>query len=339
MAKNFLERRQDRPRLFTSSSSAITTAQLSVVVPVCDEEANVLRLHARLAMALDRLQRRWEVVYVDDGSRDGSLKLLRGLAAADPRVVTVELTGNHGQHAALLAGMERCQGDVVVTMDADLSDPPEEIGALLEALERGHDVATGRRQLKTGPLWKRMAGYTVDRVASGIMRRDLTDWSSMMRAYRREVVARMLKARPLAGHLPALGAACARRLAEVPVRREPRSHGQSRAGAWRVARQVRDLVTGFTVAPLEWILVLGVAALTAGGLATAWLVAGWFFFGHQAGLGMSLFAFGTSCTGVLLVALGVVAEYIGRLHRHLMAAPRAVVARIHHAGSCEIVEA
>ena len=327
-------RRASQARIFTATERT----QVSVVVPVHDEEQNLLRLHARLSSALEKERRSWEVVYVDDGSRDGSLKLLRGLAAADPRVVTVELAKNFGQQAALLAGFERCSGDTIVTLDADLSHPPEEIAVLLDTIDHGYDLAAGRRERPPGSLWKRFAMGGINRLAGRLVRRDVTDWGCGMRAYRRDVVTRMLRSSEHLPNVTALAATCARRIAEVAVKHDLRLAGKSKHGLMRLLAMKKNLITGYSTAPLQLILVAGVATLCAGLLASGWLVT-LALLGHAIAWPAALFAATASATGAILSALGVMAEYLARIHLQVLGRPRSVTTRIHQAGSCEIVEA
>ena len=323
------DRRRAQPRILSNAQNV----NISVVVPVRDQEQHVLRLHARLSTALDAMRRSWEVLYVDDASQDGTLKMLRGLAAADPRVMAVELAGASGPQAALLAGFERCGGELIVTLGADLADPPEEIGALITTLEHGHDLVAGRRDTSLQPLLRRLPTRLAHRLASSLLGSRLSDWTCSLRACRREVVQRMLRTRSTSGFVPALAASCARKVAEIPVRSEPR-----RASLFALFGLTRELVTTFTTRPLEMIPMAGAALSAAGGALAAGLAWRAVACDAEPGWPLALAAATALSTGCVLLALGVIAEYVGRLHRQMLGHPRAVISRVHQNGSTEVVE-
>jgi len=182
--------------------------QLSVVIPVYNEEAGLPALFARLYPALDALGVRYEVIFVNDGSRDRSAALLREQWARRPDTTRVVLfNANYGQHLAIVAGFERCRGDRVVTLDADLQNPPEEIGRLLEAMDAGHDYVGGVRRKREDRWWRRAASRAVNRVREKITRIQMTDHGCMLRAYSREIVEAIARSREISTFIPALALA------------------------------------------------------------------------------------------------------------------------------------
>jgi undecaprenyl-phosphate 4-deoxy-4-formamido-L-arabinose transferase len=209
---------------------------LSIVVPVLDEAPSLAELHDRLARTLKDVGQPYEVIFVDDGSRDGSADVLRDLHARDGAVKVVRFNRNYGQHAAVLAGMERARGDVVVTLDADLQNPPEEIPRLLAALTDGVDVAGGWRVGRRDPWARRAASWAANRLTSAIVGVRLRDYGCMLRAYRRSVVDQIVACPGGGQFIPALGASFATGVAEIPVAHAAREHGRSRYGLMRLLR-------------------------------------------------------------------------------------------------------
>ena len=239
--------------------SAEARPALSVVVPVFNESESLGDLHHRLTQTLKELGRPHEIIFVDDGSGDGSADVLRALHAQDRAVRVVRFNRNYGQHAAVFAGMERARGDVVVTLDADLQNPPEEIGRLLAALGDGVDVVGGRRVSRHDPWLRRLASWAVNRVTSAVVGVRMRDYGCMLRAYRRSVVDQILACQGVSHFIPALANTFATSVAEVSVAHGPRAHGGSRYGLLRLLGLNFDLLTGFSLLPIQvvsltWVL-------------------------------------------------------------------------------------
>ncbi|HYL59601.1 MAG TPA: glycosyltransferase family 2 protein, partial [Candidatus Acidoferrales bacterium] len=172
-----------------SNASRAPTGMVPIVVPVYNEAANLESLWARLKPVLEGMQRPWEAVFVDDGSRDESLGILCGIAAAEEgRVCVVELARNFGQHSAILAGFRQSRGDVVVTLDADLQNPPEEIPRLIAAIDDGNDVVGGWREERHDRPFRRLASRLHNHLTSLIVGVPMHDYGCMLRAYRRHIV-------------------------------------------------------------------------------------------------------------------------------------------------------
>ncbi|MFN3485873.1 MAG: glycosyltransferase [Planctomycetota bacterium] len=301
--------------------------RVSAVVPVFDEEENLEEFHGRLMRALETLGPDWEIVYVDDGSTDGSLERMAGWAGRDPRVRVVELTRNWGQHAAVFAGFEVARGAVVVTLDADLQNPPEEIPRLVAKAEEGFDVVGTRRRVRRDPWWRRAASRLVNRLAGGTM----TDYGCMLRAYRRELVEQLLRCGEISSFLPLLANQYARRTVEIEVDHRPRERGRTKYGLLRLINLQFDLMTGFSLLPLRAMTFFGAAvAAASAGLGVLLLVLRWVHGREWAQFGVfTLFAILFLMVGMLFVALGVLGEYVGRIYAEVRRRPRYVVRRIH----------
>jgi undecaprenyl-phosphate 4-deoxy-4-formamido-L-arabinose transferase len=214
---------------------------LSVVIPVFNEAPSLPALHGRLTRTLTRVGHPYEIIFVDDGSRDESADVLRALRGRDGAVRMIRFTRNYGQHAALFAGMERARGEIIVTLDADLQNPPEEIPRLLTALANGVDVVGGRRVRRRDPWARRAASWLVNRATSAVVGVRLYDYGCMLRAYRRSVVDRMLAFPGVPRYIPVLAAAFASSMQEIPVGHSAREHGRSRYGLVRLLRLAFDL--------------------------------------------------------------------------------------------------
>jgi undecaprenyl-phosphate 4-deoxy-4-formamido-L-arabinose transferase len=221
--------------------SAPTPLALSVVIPVFNEAQSLGPLHTRLTRTLEKIGRPYEIVFVDDGSRDESAVVLRALRARDGAVRVIRFTRNYGQHAALLAGMERARGEVIVTLDADLQNPPEEIPRLLAALVDGVDVVGGRRVSRRDPWTRRAASWLVNRATSAAVGVPLRDCGCMLRAHRRSVIERILAFPGSRRYIPVLAAVFASSMKEIPVAHRAREHGRSKYGLLRLLRLAFDL--------------------------------------------------------------------------------------------------
>jgi glycosyltransferase involved in cell wall biosynthesis len=216
---------------------------ISVVVPVHDEERSVEPLYEELRAALDPLDRRWEAVFVDDGSTDASFAALTRLYASSDNVAVVRLRRNFGKAAALAAGFRHAQGDVVVTIDADLQDDPAEIPRLLAKLDEGFDLVSGWKAQRRDPLTRRVPSRVFNRVVGRVSGLRLHDLNCGLKAYRANVVRTLRIYGELHRFLPVLAHDRGYRVAELPVNHRPRPHGKSRYGVERYFRGFLDFLT------------------------------------------------------------------------------------------------
>ncbi len=305
------------------------TPYLSAVVPVFEEEANIPALHGRLSAALEATGRSWEIVYVDDGSRDRSLDLLRAAAAADPRVTVVELAHNFGQHAAILSGFEQVRGEIVITLDADLQNPPEEIAKLVEVIEEGHDVAGGVRLDRHDSFARKLPSKIINRIISNSTGMELRDYGCMLRAYRREIVDNICRYGENATFVPALANLFAHSVKEVPVAHASRAAGRSKYNVRRLVHLAFDLITGYSLYPIRMVTLLG------GLIATLGMGFGGFLFIRRLVVGpeaeglFTLFAVLFVFVGLQILALGLIGQYIGRIYFEVRRRPRFVVRRVY----------
>lgn len=298
---------------------------LSVVIPVFNEEDNLEELQARLAASLDRAGYAWEVIYVDDGSKDRSWELLEAFNRLDSRVRLVRFNRNYGQHMAVFAGFERVRGQVVATLDADLQNPPEDVPKVVAKLEEGFDVVGGWRQNRRDSVLRKWPSRLVNLVTSRITGVELRDYGCMLRAYRREVVEAMNQCQETSSFIPALANTFARKVAEIPVGHAQRKGGESKYGIWRLMKLHFDLMTGFSVLPIQMVSILGAMVALVG------LAFGLFLFARRLIVGpevegvFTLFAILFVFVGVQILGLGLVGEYVGRIYREVRRRPRFIV--------------
>ncbi|HYX26256.1 MAG TPA: glycosyltransferase [Thermoanaerobaculia bacterium] len=300
---------------------------LSVVVPVFNEQENLPELLDRLTATLVPLDRPYEIVLVNDGSKDRSLALLQEASARDPHLVVVDFNRNYGQHAAVFAGFEACRGEIVVTLDADLQNPPEEIPKLVAKMEEGFDVVGSIRVHRQDTLLRRVASKIVNRMTALATGVQLTDYGCMLRAYRRPVVKVLAGSREISTFIPVLADLFAGRVTEVPVAHDERHHGASKYGLWKLIRLQFDLMTSFSVLPLRFTMGVGVVMSLLSMLLASILIAGRLIFGQSWAVSgvFTLFALVFFFLGVQLFAIGLLGEYVGRIYQQVRGRPRFVV--------------
>jgi undecaprenyl-phosphate 4-deoxy-4-formamido-L-arabinose transferase len=308
--------------------------KVSVVVPVYNEEANLDEFLRRTLAVLDGLGRPFEMILVDDGSRDRSLEILKNRARERPDVLRVlELSRNFGQHPAILAGFRDVTGDPVVTLDADLQNPPEEIPRLLSKFEEGYDVVGGVRRHRQDSWARRIASAIVNRMTVAITRMKLTDFGCMLRAYSRDVVEEINRCDEASTFIPALAQSFARRPTEIEVAHAPRGGGKSAYSFYRLLRLNFDLMTGFSSVPIQVFGMLG-TVVALGGIAF-----GLFLFIRRLIVGaevegvFTLFAILFTLLGIAMAGLGIVGEYVGRIYEQVRGRPRFSVRRVYGLGA------
>ena len=304
--------------------------KVSVVVPVYNEEANLPRLLPRLVPVLEGLGRPWEVVFVDDGSRDRSLELLKAAAAEHPgRVKAVELLRNAGQHMAIMAAFGETDGDYVITLDADLQNPPEEIPKLVAKMDEGFDVVGTVRSKRKDSLFRKAASRIVNRTTGLLTGMRLNDYGCMLRGYHRDVVDVMTASDEVSTFIPALAQLYARRPMEIDVAHEERAEGESKYSLLRLVRLNFDLMTGFSVVPLQLFGLLGFVTALLGVGFGGYLLVRRLVVGSEVEGVFTLFALAFMVMGVIMAGVGMVGEYVGRIYQQVRGRPRFLVRRVH----------
>jgi undecaprenyl-phosphate 4-deoxy-4-formamido-L-arabinose transferase len=300
---------------------------VSIVIPVYNEEATLPRLFSRLYPALDALSRSYEIIFVDDGSRDHSTAVLREQFQKRPDVTRVVLLdGNYGQHPAIMAGFERCRGDVVVTLDADLQNPPEEIANVLAKFEEGYDYVGTIRRLRRDNAFRRIASRFLNALRERTTHIKMTDQGCMLRAYSRPIIEAINSCTEANTFIPALAYTFARRPVEIEVAHEERAAGESKYSVYKLIRLNFDLMTGFSLLPLQVFSVLGMLIAVMSMIAyiivmiERLLISESLLGALQAFYDRDILQF--FLLGIALFGIGLLGEYVGRIYEQVRGRPR-----------------
>ncbi|MBN3725729.1 glycosyltransferase [Burkholderia sp. Ac-20379] len=310
----------------THPETRATNPEVSIVIPVYNEEDGLAALFSRLYPALDALDASYEVILINDGSRDRSAALLAEQFRKRPDTTRVVLlNGNYGQHMAILAGFEQSRGQIVITLDADLQNPPEEIGKLVHKMREGYDYVGTIRMQRQDSLWRRKASAVMNRLRERITRIKMTDQGCMLRAYNRQIIDTINRCGEVNTFIPALAYTFAQNPTEIDVAHEERFAGESKYSLYSLIRLNFDLVTGFSVVPLQWLSFVGVIlSLGSAGLFLLLLIRR-FVIGAEVQGVFTLFAITFFMLGVIIFALGLLGEYIGRIYQQVRARPRYLI--------------
>lgn len=305
------------------SATSQPTVAVSVVIPVYNEEANLPVLFSRLYPVLDGLGRTYEVVFTNDGSADRSIQLLRAQHAARPDVTRViDFNANYGQHMAIMAAFERVQGEVIVTLDADLQNPPEEIPALLAKIDAGHDYVGGYRLNRQDSFFRTYASRLINLVREKTTNIEMTDQGCMLRAYRRPIIEAIVGSGAINTFIPALAYSFAGNPAEVGVRHEERHAGVSNYSFYKLVRLNFDLITGFSLAPLQLFTMFSMMCAAGSFLLVLVLAARRILIGPEVEGIFTLFGILFFLISVTMVGIGLIGEYVGRTYQVVRARQR-----------------
>ena len=299
--------------------------ELSIVIPVYNEEDNLPELIERTITAVDKLDAVTEIILVDDGSRDASQLMICEAAEKHPgKIVAVILSSNFGQHAAVTAGLEVSSGKYIVTMDADLQNPPEEIHKILAKLREKYDVVGSIRENRQDTFFRKFASKCVNRMVRTLCHgRTMQDYGCMLRGYSRPVINAILRCKEHGKFIPMLAMSFARNVVEVEVKHAERTAGVSKYNLWKLIALQYDLLTGTSIFPLRMLTVMGFLVALFG------IIFGIVIFvlsqmdKHWGAEGVfALFAIQFVLTGGVLAALGLLGEYIGKIHLNTRARPQ-----------------
>jgi undecaprenyl-phosphate 4-deoxy-4-formamido-L-arabinose transferase len=307
-----------------------TTPLVSIVIPVYNEADGLDALFDRLYLALDQLIEQfpvcYEVVFINDGSRDQSAAKLAAQFDKRPETTRVVLfNGNFGQHMAIMAGFSYSRGDFVITLDADLQNPPEEIAKLVECLLAGHDYVGTIRVARKDSRFRRYASKAMNQLRNRITKITMTDQGCMMRGYNRRIVDLMKKSKELNTFIPALGFTYASNPIEININHEERFAGESKYSLYQLIRLNFDLVTGFSVLPLQAFSLIGFLLALGSATLFIYLMIRRFIIGAEVEGLFTLFALNFFLLGVVLFGLGLLGEYVGRIYQQVRKRPRYLV--------------
>ncbi len=307
-------------------SEPVPPPEISVVIPVYNEEDNLLELGERLIRTLTAMGRPFEIIFVDDGSTDGSWELLSDLNDRYPQQIrALQFHRNFGQHQAIFAGFQAARGQVMVTLDADLQNPPEEIPRLVAKLDEGYDTVGGWRENRQDSIFRRLPSQLVNTVMSRVTGVKLRDYGCMLRAYRRSVVDSINQCQESSSFIPALANLFSQRVAEIPVGHAERERGKSKYGIIKLLRLNFDLMTGFSNLPIHLVGFMGVSIAFLGLLFGFMLIIRRIFVGPEVEGVFTLFAILFVFVGLNTLGLALIGEYVGRIYREVRGRPRFVI--------------
>ena len=296
--------------------STAASLSLSVVIPVFNEQGNLPTLFARLYPVLDALGRSYEIIFTNDGSADLSSELLAAQHTARPDVTRViEFNANYGQHMAIMAAFERVRGEIIITLDADLQNPPEEIPALLAKTDEGYDCVGGARQNRQDSAFRRYISKLVNWVRRHMTQIEMTDQGCMLRAYSRGVVDGIVRSGAVNTFIPALAYSLAQRPTEIPVAHEERHSGASNYSVYKLIRLNFDLITYFTTAPLQLFTIFAMLCSACSFMMVIVLGVRRLVIGPEEGGIFTLFGILFFLISVCMVGIGLIGEYMGRTYQ------------------------
>jgi undecaprenyl-phosphate 4-deoxy-4-formamido-L-arabinose transferase len=303
--------------------------EVSVIIPVYNEETGLQALYDRLYPALDALGTSYEIVFINDGSRDRSAAILRQQWEARPDVTRVILlAANAGQHMAIMAGFEKCRGRIVVTLDADLQNPPEEIGKLVAKMREGYDCVGSIRRDRHDSAFRRYASKAMNRLRERITRVKMTDQGCMLRAYARSVIDAINHCEEVNTFIPALAYTLAQNPTEIEVAHEERHAGESKYSVYSLIRLNFDLMTNFSVVPLQAFSMTGIIIAMLSALFVIFLLARRLIVGPEAEGLFTLFGIAFFLIGLTLFGVGMLGEYVGRIYQQVRHRPRYLIGAI-----------
>jgi undecaprenyl-phosphate 4-deoxy-4-formamido-L-arabinose transferase len=313
-----------------TANPLLQAPQLSIVIPVYNEEEGLQALFDRLYPAMDQLQAklnlRYEIVFVNDGSKDRSAGILAAQFDLRPDATRVVLfQNNFGQHMAIMAGFEYARGESIITLDADLQNPPEEIALLAAELIKGHDYVGTIRSNRQDSWFRKTASRAMNHLRQRITRITMTDQGCMLRGYNRRIVNLVRQCNESNTFIPALAYTFAANPTEIEVKHEERFAGESKYSLYQLIRLNFDLVTGFSVMPLQLFSIFGMLLALGSGTLFALLLVRRFVLGSEVEGVFTLFALTFFLIGVMLFGLGLLGEYIGRIYQQVRERPRYVV--------------
>ncbi|WP_437612359.1 undecaprenyl-phosphate 4-deoxy-4-formamido-L-arabinose transferase [Erwinia sp. V71] len=305
--------------------------KVSIVIPVFNEAESLPELIRRTTAACRTLPMDYEILLVDDGSSDDSAELMMAAAEQEEnRIIAVLLNRNYGQHSAIMAGFSHVSGDLIITLDADLQNPPEEIPRLVSTAAQGYDVVGTVRQQRQDSWFRKRASRLINRLIQRTTGKAMGDYGCMLRAYRRHIIDAMLHCHERSTFIPILANTFARRATEIPVEHAEREFGDSKYSFMRLINLMYDLITCLTTTPLRMLSVFGSVIALAGFTIALLLIGLRLFLGPQwAAEGVfTLFAVLFIFIGAQFVAMGLLGEYIGRIYNDVRARPRYFIQRV-----------
>lgn len=305
------------------------TPEISVVIPVYNEEESLPSLFAALYPVMAKMGRAFEIIFVNDGSRDATLGLLYDFYKKHPEVRVVDLNGNFGQHMAIMAGFEQARGSKMITLDADMQNPPEEIPKLVAQMDEGHDVVGTYRVGRRDPFFRKAASKIVNKFTNRIAKLNIRDYGCMLRGYDRRIVDIINVSRESTTFIPALAQKFAANPVEIPVAHREREQGVSKYGLFQLIRLNFDLMTSFSLVPLQMVTLAGMIVSVLSFLLVCYMFIRRLVLGPEVQGVFTLMAIQFLLTGIVLFSLGIAGEYMGRIYKEVSRRPRFSVKKVY----------
>lgn len=313
----------------SANKSSNNLPYLSVVIPVYNEEENLPALSKRLIESLDTLGKSYEIIFTNDGSKDKSLEILCDFQKKySSKVRVIDFHGNFGQHMAIIAAFEISRGEIVVTLDADLQNPPEEIGKLIAKIAEGYDCVGSYRDSRKDTFFRTYVSKLVNLVREQITDIRMRDQGCMLRAYSRMIVDQIISSQERSTFIPALAYKFSLKPTEVEVRHDARAAGESKYNLYKLIRLNFDLITGFSLVPLQLFTMFGMVVSFLSGLLVVYMVARRLLIGPEVEGVFTLFAILFFLVSVVIMGIGLIGEYLGRIFQTLSHRPRFVIREI-----------
>ena len=302
--------------------------EISIVIPAYNEEESLNALFAELYPVMTGLGRPFEIIFINDGSKDSTLGILYDFYLTHPEVRIIDLNGNFGQHMAIMAGFEQVRGEIIITLDADLQNPPEEIPNIVAKMDEGHDLVGTYRIGRQDPLFRKVASKLVNKLTNRIARLNIKDYGCMLRGYSRRIIEIINISKESTTFIPALGQKFAANPIEIPVAHREREMGSSKYGIFQLVRLNFDLMTSFSIVPLQFVTMTGMLISALSFILVCYMLLRRLFLGPEVEGVFTLMAIQFMLTGITLFSLGITGEYVGRIYREVSRRPRYSVRKI-----------
>lgn len=312
----------------------IETPEISIVIPVYNEEESLPQLFKELYPVMEKLNRSYEIIFINDGSRDKSFAMLYDFQQHHKKTIRViDLNGNFGQHMAITSGFANVRGQYIITLDADLQNPPEEIPKIIAKMDEGYDVVGTCRQHRHDPLFRKVASRLVNKATNRISGLHISDYGCMLRGYSRRIVDIIVQSRESTTFIPALGQKFAVNPIEIPVSHREREFGESKYSIFRLLRLNFDLMTSFSIAPLQMVTMSGMCISLLSIIFFLYLILRRFTIGAEADGVFTLMGINFFLLGVTIMALGIIGEYTGRIYKQIQQRPHYIIRQIYEDNS------
>ncbi len=300
---------------------------ISVLIPVLNEEESLPELNERIVRVMEGMKKPYEIIYINDGSTDSTPILLERFHKENKNIKIVEFNRNYGQHMALFGGFEYAQGEIIITIDADLQNPPEEIPKLVSKMEEGYEVVGTYRKDRKDSIFRTIPSYIVNKITARLVGVRLRDYGCMLRAYRNNIVEYMKMCPESSSFIPALANTFAKKIVEIEVGHEERKKGKTKYSIMKLFQLNFDLMTNFSLLPIQFIGMVGILISLLGVSFAIFLFIRRLIVGPESEGLFTLFAILFFFIGIQILALGIIGEYIGRIYQEVRRRPRFIVKR------------